>query len=246
METMPNKKKTDGKEVTGMQGKQKQPPTQIRKGLPRYRADKSLKRGMGILCQDKIHWLYASVKHAHDRQCFIDFDSRKAEFQSCCDLIVTAYYKWVSKSTPRSWQKSTTDIKTSSETNIPTGTKTRLARFSLPCPLPKKSRFSWLQIYLKDSIIMNKIFRWKEKYTSFNFIPLISQEIIKTHITLLPRKINYIKSCDISVKGIFKLCFIILITVLQRLSNFQRKARIRTDLCSNNATLNDALSTFWL
>lgn len=31
MEKMPKKKKTDGKEVTGTQNKQKQPPTQIRK-----------------------------------------------------------------------------------------------------------------------------------------------------------------------------------------------------------------------
>lgn len=55
MEKMPKKKKTDGKEVTGMQDKQKQPPTQIRKELPCYRADKSLKRGIDILCQDKVH-----------------------------------------------------------------------------------------------------------------------------------------------------------------------------------------------
>lgn len=31
MEKMPKKKKTDDKEVTGTQNKQKQPPTQIRK-----------------------------------------------------------------------------------------------------------------------------------------------------------------------------------------------------------------------
>lgn len=45
------------------------------------------------LHQYKMHCVYVFVKHAPDKQRFIDFDSRKAEFQNQRDLIVAEDYK---------------------------------------------------------------------------------------------------------------------------------------------------------
>lgn len=57
----------------------------IRKQLLLYTVDKPV--------QNPGHARYTNIKHAHNKQCFIDFDSRKAKFQNRCDLITAEDYK---------------------------------------------------------------------------------------------------------------------------------------------------------
>lgn len=49
--------------------------------------------GMCTHYTNRKYPIYAFVKHSPDKQYFIDFDSRKGEFQSLYDLIAAEDYR---------------------------------------------------------------------------------------------------------------------------------------------------------